>query len=243
VLPEDYLKAERKLNTIKSLYDSLLKLSINFTASDYEPEITDALKEQFKKVNEYVSNAPKSPTSTSSTNANNFALVLSASVADHANALVEDEPLKILLRKYAAAQERIGNAKVEFESEVYSKFTQPWQNTLKNNVSTALNAKKAVQQQKHALDMAKTKLKHSNDDKLLEAQRHLEECEQRFREALEDSMYKIRLVTDSPEPLRNLKELAQAQLKYSQSMSSILSEAVPEMEELEQTQMALFNAQ
>lgn len=146
------------------------------------------------------------------------------------------------MKKYSIAQDRIGNARLKLETDVHSKFVQPWAATLNTNVQFAIKAKKQVQTARLALDAAKTRLKNAKPERLPQAQQELSQAEDELNSAIKDATYKIHLVVDSPEPLRNLADLVGAQLAYFKESYEALSALAPEIDEMQVTQEALFRS-
>ena len=265
-LPQDYLQLEHKVEKVRGMYETFLRLSANFGHRDYDPTVTDAVKDAVGKFNDLVirpaahtlqsaasgtsihsaqqsrspvhMDAPLSPGQEQLPKSLAHAFARSAS--DSALAIGEQEPLGAALRKYAQAQDQLGNARLQFESSVNGKFIQPWTATMNTNIQFALKAKKYVNTCRLQLDAAKSRMKNAKSDKLAQAQVEFTKAEDALLVAVKDATYKIRLVVDSPEPLRNLSDLVNAQLAYFKEGFETLSALSPEMDELQVTQEALF---
>lgn len=123
-----------------------------------------------------------------------------------------------------------------------AKFVQPWSSTLNMNIQFAFKARKQVQTAKMALDSSKMRLKQSKPERLGQSQVEMQEAEEVYNAALSDALHKMRLVVDSPEPLRNLSDLVTAQMNYHSACFETLKALAPDMEELFATQQALFRS-
>lgn len=259
-LPQEYVLLENKLDKVKAMYETFLRLSRSFSHSDYDPSIAESVNVAVGKLNELVGRRPSadevpSPRPVANgvhqraqtgeevvprTLAHAFARASQATAIQ----LGEHEPLGAALNKLSHSHDRIGNARLKMETDVNARFVQPWSAALNSNVQFAVKAKKVLAQARLAFDQAKMKLKNAKPDKLAHAQEELAHAEEAFNTALKDAQYKIRLVVESPEILRNLSDLVNAQLAFYKEAFEALSELAPEIDELQVTQEALFrNAQ
>lgn len=224
---------DQKLEKLKGVYENLLRLALQFTQSDYEPKLDESIKDVVGSVLSQVSQ-PQSPTR--DLPATHAHALSRATMLD----LNENDPVSVGLSKFSATQERAGNAKLRFNGDVQTKFIQPWSNTLKNNISTAVQARKKLMHDKHQFDLAKTRLKHSKDSELLKTQEDMNKWEMEYNDALRDAEYKYKLVVDSPEALRNLHDLALLQANFHKEQFELMNDLQVELDELRVTQEALF---
>lgn len=262
-LPQEYVALEVKLEKIKILYETFLRLSRNFTHNDYDASVAETVKDAYGKFNDLVIKPTQQQLAGGNQSGNpgnvsyggnqqqqqaeivtppTFAHALARASSQGALTLGTEEPLGAALTKYSAAQDKLGNARLKMETEVVQKFVQPWTATLHTNIAFALKSKKQVQSTRLALNAAKSTMKSAKPDRLPQAQLDLETAEQELQQALQDSMHKIHLVVNSPEPLRNLADLVGAQLQYFKIGYEALSELAPEIDEMQVTQEALFRS-
>jgi hypothetical protein len=95
-----------------------------------------------------------------------------------------------------------------------------------------------VQNARLNLDAVKSKM-GANEAALSDEQRKaVEQAEDVFVEKVDEATSVMRNVLDTPEPLRNLVELAKAQQEYHARSQEILEEAVKGLEELQVEQEA-----
>jgi hypothetical protein len=128
-MPVEYTQLEQKLEKFKSLYESMLKLTRNFTTSDYDPTVAESVKDVMGKLNELVVK-PTQQLAGRHSNGNaaggaadatprTFAHALARSSSEHALNLGEHEPLGVALKKFSAAQDILGNAKLKLVMSMF----------------------------------------------------------------------------------------------------------------------------
>ena len=67
-----------------------------------------------------------------------------------------------------------------------------------------------------------------------------EQAEDAFLSKVEHAQAQMKLCVDDPEPLKNLHDLVQAELKYFQNAEKALQDLVRELDEMYVTQDALY---
>lgn len=70
-----------------------------------------------------------------------------------------EDPLATALEKYALASERVGEARLNQDSQIQSRFLAGWSTTLNTNLMFATRARKGVENSRLLLDAAKAKSK------------------------------------------------------------------------------------
>ena len=139
----------------------------------------------------------------------------------------EPDPLSQGLEKFAIAQEKVGEARLDQDEKIQSRFLAGWSTTLNQGLKSADKSRTAVQNARLALDAAKSRAgaggKH--EESYTEAQRAaIEQAEDTFVEKVDEATSVMRNVLDTPEPLRNLSELVRAQAEYHARAAEILEE-------------------
>ena len=139
----------------------------------------------------------------------------------------EPDPLSQGLEKFAIAQEKVGEARLDQDEKIQSRFLAGWSTTLNQSLKSADKSRAAVQNARLALDAAKSRAgaggKH--EESYTEAQRAaIEQAEDTFVEKVDEATSVMRNVLDTPEPLRNLSELVRAQAEYHARAAEILEE-------------------
>ncbi|CAK7264382.1 BAR domain-containing protein [Sporothrix epigloea] len=169
-----------------------------------------------------------------------------------------EEPLASALEKYALAMERVGEARLAQDAQIQSQFLAGWNTTLNTNLQFAARARKNVEKSRLSLDAVKARVKgntwklpvgagasragdHQDDSELSpEAQEEIEKAEDEFVTQTEEAFGVMKNVIDTPEPLRNLSELINAQMEYFKKSYEILSELAPVIDGLQVEQEANY---
>lgn len=139
----------------------------------------------------------------------------------------EPDPLSQGLEKFAIAQEKVGEARLEQDEAIQGKFLSGWMTTLNQSLKSADKARTAVTNARLSLDAAKGRAASSgkHEESYTEAQRKaIEAAEDEFVAKVDEATSIMRNVLDTPEPLRNLAELVKAQYEYHQKAAEILEE-------------------
>lgn len=153
----------------------------------------------------------------------------------------ETDPLSQGLEHYAIAQEKVGEARLAQDGHIQEKFLAGWSTTLNQNIKSADKARAAVVNARLSLDAAKSRAAAGgrHEESFTEPQRRaIEQAEDAFVEKVDEATSIMRNVLDTPEPLRNLVELARAQQEFHQKAADILEDVGKGMLELQQEQEA-----
>jgi hypothetical protein len=167
-----------------------------------------------------------------------------------AHLLEASDPLATALEKYALASEHVGEARLQQDAQIVSRFVTAFNTTLNTNITFAQKARKNVDNARLTLDAAKSKAKngglgfppigaagrkeHLNDEHLTEEQRVvIETAEDEFVGCTEEAVGVMKNVLDTPEPLRNLADLVQAQLEFHKKAFDIYSDLAPLIDSLQ----------
>ncbi len=90
-------------------------------------------------------------------------------------------------------------------------------------------------------DAFRAKVKNAKPEHADAARQDMEAAEDEFVAAVDDAMGKMKAVVESPNALKQLADLVAIQLEYYKSVTQILSELAPEIDELVVTNEALTN--
>lgn len=137
------------------------------------------------------------------------------------------DPLAQGLEKFAIAEEKVGEARLDQDEKIQNKFLAGWSATLNQSLKAADKARAAVQNARLSLDSAKSRAAAGgrHEESYTEAQRRsIEAAEDLFVEKVDEATSIMRNVLDTPEPLRNLSELIKAQAEYHARAAEILEE-------------------
>ncbi|KAM0712316.1 hypothetical protein Q7P37_011411 [Cladosporium fusiforme] len=247
-LPQDYLELEVRVDALKATHQKLLAATSQYTneAYDYPPNVKESFQDLGKSISDKVNllskasnaaeaqaalTAPPSAKPQPKTFPHAIARAALAGSQDIATATpqgsTEPDPLSQGLEKYAIAQEKVGESRLDQDEKIQTRFLSGWSTTLNQGLKSADKARTAVHNARLALDAAKGRAgaggKH--EENYTEAQRAaIEQAEDAFVEKVDEATSVMRNVLDTPEPLRNLSELVRAQAEFHARAAEILEE-------------------
>ncbi|KAJ3034173.1 hypothetical protein HDV00_005392 [Rhizophlyctis rosea] len=255
-LPAEYRELEEKVDKIKALHENLLKVGRNYTLPhyDYQPPVKDTVFDfattvQDRTLSLAATGAKAAGVQTSigaqpRDKKEEIAPSMSHAFARAAQSSVEalgtQEPLGVALKKFSEVEQRVGNARLKQDAEANKKFVTPYTNSLTQTIGQAMKARKNVQSIRLTYDACRTKLKSAKPEHVEAARVEMEAAEDEFVAAVDDAMGKMKLVVESPEPLKGLADLVAVQLAYFKEAYEILAEVSPEIDELQVTNEALL---
>lgn len=73
-----------------------------------------------------------------------------------------EDPLAVALEKYALAEEKVGEARLNQDAQIQARFLAGWSTTLHTNLKFAQRARKQVDDARLHLDATKARLKNSS---------------------------------------------------------------------------------
>ncbi|EGF80502.1 hypothetical protein BATDEDRAFT_35140 [Batrachochytrium dendrobatidis JAM81] len=255
-LPSEYRLLEEKVDKVKMLYESFLKVSRNYTlpAYDYEPALNDKVLDF---ANTFSSNAtslagqlsggqlgaapgarqtpqPETPTSLSH--------AFAKAAYQGAELVHPEEPLAAALKKFGAAEERAGNMRIKQDQDATAKFHNPLMQKMNLKMAEAIKSRRNVQSVRLIYDACRARLKTAAPEKAEALRTEMEKAEDEFVIAVDDSMGKMKLVVENSDLLRSLADLVAIQLQYHKSVYEVLAEVSPEIDELVVTNEAIYTA-
>ena len=160
---------------------------------------------------------------------------------------VKEDPLATALEKYAIAEEKVGEARLQQDSHIQQKFLAGWSTTLNSQLGQAAKARRNVESARLALDAAKGKMRASGAHRgmnpdvdsmvpTVESTKEVEKKEDEFVAIVEEAEQIMKNVLDTPEPLKNLSELIAAQMEHYKKAYEILAELAPSVDQLQEEQ-------
>ncbi|KAI9346548.1 hypothetical protein BDR26DRAFT_855742 [Obelidium mucronatum] len=244
-LPEVYKQLETQVDSIKALHEHFLRISVNFTRSayDYQPPLTDTALTYASSMSKGLSSlmgAAPAPASVAEEIPHSLSHALAKAATVSKDGLNPQEPLHGALKKFADTHNRVGDARVKMADEATARFHQPYTTTLNQLIGHAMKARRAVVAVRLNYDAARAKLKTSKPEDEAKLRAEMEATEDEFVSVVDDAMAKMKLVVESPEPLRNLSDLVAAELAYFKAAYEALSELSPEMDEINVTNEAFL---
>ncbi|KAH6856611.1 BAR domain-containing family protein [Chaetomium sp. MPI-CAGE-AT-0009] len=277
-LPPDYIDLEKRVDALKAVHQKMLAVTSQYSneAYDYPPNIKETFQDLGRTVSEKVTllssatspaeaqaalTAPPSakPQPKTFHHAMARASLAGSQTLHQQHTGAGEDPLATALEKYALAMERVGEARLNQDAQVQSRFLAGWNTTLNTNILFATRARRAVEKARLTLDAVKARVKgttwkmagaghasprsaepHDEHELSPEAQEEIEKAEDEFVTQTEEAVGVMKNVLDTPEPLRNLAELIAAQMEFHKKAHEILSELAPIVDGLQVEQEASY---
>ncbi|KAI8815365.1 BAR domain-containing family protein [Cladochytrium replicatum] len=255
-LPPEYRELEEKVDRVKVLHDNFLRVAKNYTYPhyDWDPPMTESVSDLWGNVTERATAlaattakaagvaGPPQPTPRSAKDEipRSLSHAFARAAVVSAEGLNPEEPLAAALRKFAAAHERVGDARLKQDADAVAKFYQPFLTTLNQTIGHAMKARIHVRTVRLNYDAARAKLKAARPEKVEVTRSEMEAAEDEFVAAVDDAMGKMKVVVENPEPLKNLADLVAIQLSYFKEAYEALADLAPEIDELQVTNEALL---
>lgn len=239
-LPTDYQTVEKRFEAVRQSSQSLLRLAKAYVTPPAHFDV-QALQHQFttltarlntKRDAEQVS-APEQPPNTHQHGLARASLEVSEQVG-------LEEPLGAALFKFGSIEEKVGSEKLKQDKEIQTGFIQPLMESLESGLALAQNSRKEVLSARLAMDAAKAAFKAAKPGTADESRREVEAAEDHFIASIEEATKLMTAVIESPEHLRQLTKLVNAQLAFHREAAALLADLAPEIEEIRVTQEALY---
>ncbi|KAF7790120.1 hypothetical protein EIP86_001072 [Pleurotus ostreatoroseus] len=249
-LPQEYKDLEYRVDALRQAHLSLLKITKVYETEtyDYPSAIQESITELGTTIGHGITNfaaanlkgtnlpapAPAAPLAQQHKtlpHALGRAATTAVQTLQTVPGAAEDKFAKGLT-SYAGAWEKIADARVIQDETIQTQYLQPWQTTLTTSITVAMKARQAVRVSRLELDAAKQTLKNAGPTKQEAARIEVENAEDDLVQKTEVAITLMKTVLENPEPLKNLNELAKAQLVFFASAAEALSSAQGEIEEL-----------
>ncbi|KAK2459851.1 hypothetical protein APHAL10511_008172 [Amanita phalloides] len=251
-LPQEYKDLEARVDALRAAHLTLFKIARVYDNEtyDYPTQIQESLSEISSSIGYNLSSfaatnlkgtnlpiptaPPERPTAPHKTlpHALLRASASSASVIRTAASAGADDRLGQALVLYAQGWERVAAARLDQDAHIQDHFLHPWQTTLNTSIAVAMKARQAVKASRLELDAAKQQLKSASPAKQEQARIEVENAEDDLVQKTEVAITLMKTVLENPEPIKNLNELAKAQLVYFSVAAEALSTIQGEIEEL-----------
>ncbi|KAH7908685.1 BAR domain-containing family protein [Hygrophoropsis aurantiaca] len=249
-LPQEYKDLEARVDALRHAHLSLLKITKAYEneSYDYPVQIQESISElsttigqgitNFAATNLKGTNLPTpSPVAPAAVQHKTLPHALGRAATTAATAMQgtaggSEDKLGKALSLYAGVWDKIAAARLQQDDSIQRQYLQPWQTTLSTSINVAVKARQAVRASRLELDAAKQSLKSANPARQEQARLEVENAEDDLVQKTEVAITLMKTVLENPEPLKNLNELAKAQLLYFASAAEALSSAQGEIEEL-----------
>lgn len=243
-LPQEYKDLEERVDALRQAHIQVLKVMKVYESEsyDYPMQIQESLTVFGNTISSSVSSfaatnfkgVPISPSVTSQSPQAHKTLphALARTTLASSKALGEDDRLGKALYQYGSAYQKIADARLSSQGSIQSRFLQPWQVTLNTSITVAMKARAAVKSSRLELDARKAALKSANPSRQEQARLEVENAEDDLVQKTEVAIGLMKAVLENPEPLKNINELAKAQLEYHAAAAESLAAMQGEVEEL-----------
>ncbi|KAI9246090.1 Bin/amphiphysin/Rvs domain for vesicular trafficking-domain-containing protein [Phascolomyces articulosus] len=253
-LPEEYKELEKRVDALRSVYVNLLKVSrtYNNPSYDYPVQLQESLAGIGNTFTTQFQNLALSPAeralaeqqqqqqqSPEKQHPKTLSHALSRVAATGSQTVGVEDALGTALFKVASISEKVGDARVNMDQAITTKFNQPMQTTLNTAIEQALKARRNVQSVRLSLDACKARYRAARPDRQDAAQLEVEQAEDQFIAAVEEATSLMKSALENPEPFRNLADLIAAQAAYFKEAHELLAELAPELDEIQVTQESL----
>lgn len=247
-LPQEYIDLEKKIDSIKFVYEKLLSVTTTYEseAYDYPANAKETFSENLKTVNSKLQNLTAattlsdaqavlvSPVPKGEPKTLNHALARAASAG---SAALRDsgsqEAIAEGLETYALAMSKLGNARLQQDQLIRTHFNEPLQRALRTQLAQATKARRDVELKRMNYDAVRSQLKHASAEREASLRVKLETLEDEFANTTEDAVSVMKNVIDGSKPLALLVELVNAQLAYHTLAVEILGGALPDLKTLD----------
>ncbi|ORX62921.1 BAR domain-containing protein [Hesseltinella vesiculosa] len=252
-LPQEYKNLEKRVDALRSVHIQLLKVARTFQqpAYDYPTQIQESfvgfsssVATQFQQLSMSPAERALSEQQVASDAAKQHPKSLSHAISrvaqQGADAVGVDEPLGKALFKLGAIEDKVGNARLNMDQTIISKFNQPMQTTLNANIEQAMKARRQVQSTRLSLDACKGRYRAARPERADAARLEVEQAEDQFVAAVEEATMAMKIALENPELLRNLADFVNAQLTFYKEAQNLLSELAPELDEIQVAQESIY---
>ncbi|CAG8733285.1 3279_t:CDS:2 [Gigaspora rosea] len=251
-LPPEYLELEKRVDALEKVHRKLLQVTRIYANPSYD--YPDQLRQSVVDISstffgqlKYMAQNPAersgqdaSEPSAASSQPKNLHCALAQAAKEGAALLDPDDALGNALKKYSIAQDSLGGHRYKMDSEILLKFHQPFNATLHTQIHGANKARANVRSARLSLDAAKNRHKSVRQDKIEASRLEVEQAEDQFVAAVEEATTLMKQVIETPEPLRNLADLVNAQLSFYKEAYTLLDDLVPEIDNMQVKQENLY---
>ncbi|EIE89779.1 hypothetical protein G6F46_009373 [Rhizopus delemar] len=248
-LPQEYKDLEKRLDTLRDVQSNMLKVTRTFNNPSYDypvqvqqnlMNITNTVTREIQQLTlvpaaDRAAQPPSTPEEPKT-----LLHGLSRVAAQGSQEIGVEDPLGTALFKYATITHKVADARVRMDQAVVERFNKPVQTTLNASIEQANKARRRVQSIRLSLDACKARYRSARPEKSEAARLEVEQAEDQFVAAVEESTNLMKAALENPEFYRNLSDLVTAQLQYFKEAQELLSDLAPELDEIQVTQESLY---
>ncbi|QLG73843.1 hypothetical protein HG535_0F03540 [Zygotorulaspora mrakii] len=251
-LPQEYLELERKVDTIKLIYEHFLHITSVYEneSYDYPKYVTESINDFSKIVTSKVKELSHASSASEAQNilitpgplkdprTLNYALSkVSLISSEYLNQIGDhtDAQLGSVLLKYSDVQAKIAQARLQQDTLIQTKFNKCLRESLENDLKRVQKVRKDVEYKRIQYDVARTNLSQAKPEKEASLRVQMETLEDQFAQATEDATVVMQEVISQSNFSKEIQDLASAQLAYHSASSKVLEDFVSGLEHQSET--------
>ncbi|SCV01592.1 LAMI_0G12442g1_1 [Lachancea mirantina] len=250
-MPQDYVELENRVDRIKLVYENFLKVTQVYEneSYDYPSNVRESVNEFSSVVGARLHDLSRAATADEAQSiliapgphkdpkTLNYALskvALTSSEYLNKSSGGQDDELATALLKYSDVQTKIAQARLQQDTLIQTKFNKNLKEALSKDLLAAQTARKNVEHKRLQYDISRANLASAKPEKEASLRVEMEAYEDEFAQATDDAVIVMQQAIQSSAFLKDLHELAVAQLAYHKLSSELLSEFVPQLESTKQ---------
>lgn len=184
------------MESLQRIHENFLKVTKTFKSPYYDypvqfqeslADLSNSVTSQIQQLANKSGSAQTSAPPSSEGHPKTLSHAISRVASSGAEEIGREIPFGTALEKFGDATNKVGEARITMDHEIVSKFNTPLQVSLKTTIENVNKARRVVQQKRLVLDAAKTAYRETPDSGLDEARKDVEEAEDEFVEAVEQS--------------------------------------------------------
>lgn len=239
-LPDEYLKLESKIDTMKDVYEHFLRVTTIFEKESYDypkefsdsiTDFTDSVGNKVHALTKSVSNstgssflggysdAAKTPRTLS--NALSSVGLTSSEKFKNLNDPTELTMVDLLI-KFSDTEANISEARLVQDYMIQTKFNYHLKEELKHNIERAYMYRKEVHQKRLHYDIARSNLENGKPEKKANLRVQMEILEDEFTQTTKDATIVMQEIIANSKFEQKLKEMVVTQLAYHEKSTALL---------------------
>ena len=245
-LPQEYLELEKKIDTLKLIYDHFLKITSIYEneSYDYPKFIKDSVNDLSKTISTKIVDLSHATSTSEAQNillspgpvkdpmTLNYALSKVALTSSElinqssTNLSPQETQMSSILLSFSNLQTQIAQARIQQDTLIKTKFNKKLRESLKLDIERANRARKEVTNKRLEYDVARTKLMNAKPEKEASLRVQMESLEDQFAQVTEHATIVMQEVLANSDFLFDLQSLVNAQLSYFEMATKYLKDFV-----------------
>lgn len=245
-LPQEYLELEKKIDTLKLIYDHFLKITSIYEneSYDYPKFIKDSVNDLSKTISTKIVDLSHATSTSEAQNillspgpvkdpmTLNYALSKVALTSSElinqssTNLSPQETQMSSILLSFSNLQTQIAQARIQQDTLIKTKFNKKLRESLKLDIERANRSRKEVTNKRLEYDVARTKLMNAKPEKEASLRVQMESLEDQFAQVTEHATIVMQEVLANSDFLFDLQSLVNAQLSYFEMSTKYLKDFV-----------------